>query len=162
MALPVAVRHAVWLVLGMLSPDYLNQKVIHKIVFATRHDLEKLYVTKEKNGKNMCQILGKYTRVPSAAHLINFATQVGVLVACLETGESWLDISDKDDVIPIACGHRAILQSNSKDGCWMCGAENAHAQCGKCMCAKYCGEACQRRHWPTHKGDCRPVESILG
>ena len=166
MALPSEVRQAIWIVQGMLSPEYLNQHVIHKIVFATQNDLERGYVVKEKNGKNMVQFLGKYSRVPPAecplASLVNFETQVGVLVECTETGKKWLDISDRDDVLPFDFTHRAIFQTNHKEGCWMCGAEVALKQCGKCMLAKYCGVACQRAHRKIHKTNCDPVQKILG
>ena len=27
--------------------------------------------------------------------------------------------------------------------------------CKSCMLAKYCNAACQRKHWPTHKADCK-------
>ena len=41
--------------------------------------------------------------------------------------------------------------------CAECGEEGGVSlkACKSCMLAKYCNAACQRKHWPTHKADCK-------
>ncbi|GFR48635.1 hypothetical protein Agub_g10551 [Astrephomene gubernaculifera] len=47
-----------------------------------------------------------------------------------------------------------------KSHCWCCGKAKDRAagikprKCAKCLTARYCGEACQRQHWPTHRPQC--------
>ena len=43
--------------------------------------------------------------------------------------------------------------------CWGCGKQYALSEpriwvCGGCGEARYCNAACQRAHWPKHKGPC--------
>ena len=38
--------------------------------------------------------------------------------------------------------------------CFACGAP-ADKKCSKCHGARYCSEACQRKHWPHHKAACK-------
>ena len=33
--------------------------------------------------------------------------------------------------------------------------------CGACRAARYCSEACQRRHWPVHKLECATKKQIM-
>lgn len=40
-------------------------------------------------------------------------------------------------------------------GCAVCGIVTGDLKrCGRCRSAAYCSEACQRKHWPTHKTSC--------
>merc|ERR1712154_535975 len=43
--------------------------------------------------------------------------------------------------------------------CLHCGArerfESEFKVCSRCEMAKYCSRGCQKRHWLTHKSDCR-------
>src|SRR6056300_866863 len=38
--------------------------------------------------------------------------------------------------------------------CGACNKPGCHLKCA-CKLVFYCGEECQRAHWPTHKKDCR-------
>ena len=33
--------------------------------------------------------------------------------------------------------------------------KSALQKCSRCLCAWYCGRACQQRHWPDHKAQCK-------
>jgi hypothetical protein len=34
-------------------------------------------------------------------------------------------------------------------------------KCTGCKEARYCGEACQLAHWPTHKGECTKAAELM-
>lgn len=52
-----------------------------------------------------------------------------------------------------ACSMRASLRQAA--GCAACGVVTGKLmKCGRCKAACYCSEACQRGHWPAHKGIC--------
>lgn len=42
--------------------------------------------------------------------------------------------------------------------CAACGADKATSRCSRCHKNVYCGDACQRRDWPTHKLACSPTK----
>jgi hypothetical protein len=47
--------------------------------------------------------------------------------------------------------------------CASCGqARASFKKCGRCKMVKYCSEACQRAHWPSHKPLCGVVSFIHG
>jgi len=161
---PTPVRLAVEVVHAIATP-HLHERVIHMIVFQTAKDLKMVYVVKERMGKQVAQMLGKYTRVPvdefpkeyaAAVRLIDWEKDIAVFVLCRETTKKWLDISDKDGIVPIE--HVQLFQSEQMDGCWQCGAP-APTKCAKCRFARYCSVGCQRAHWKDHKEACRRVAS---
>jgi hypothetical protein len=43
--------------------------------------------------------------------------------------------------------------------CCECLAENPRKVCSRCKRTKYCGRACQKRDWATHKLVCGPAEA---
>ncbi|KAL6304711.1 hypothetical protein BKA93DRAFT_259447 [Sparassis latifolia] len=45
---------------------------------------------------------------------------------------------------------------NADTGCFVCGKKTA-SLCAQCFSVSYCGQDCQRAHWPEHKGMCRSV-----
>ena len=49
-----------------------------------------------------------------------------------------------------ACSHCSDLLS-----------EGPHKKCGRCLIVYYCGEPCQREHWPVHKRVCAFMESEM-
>jgi len=40
--------------------------------------------------------------------------------------------------------------------CTNCGAADPPHRCGQCHATPYCSRACQRHHWPDHRGHCVP------
>lgn len=42
--------------------------------------------------------------------------------------------------------------------CFVCG-RTAASKCGRCHVVRYCGEACQRTNWPSHRAACRDLLS---
>jgi hypothetical protein len=46
--------------------------------------------------------------------------------------------------------------SKKKNTCLCCLKEVDGLQgCSRCLTARYCGKACQVKHWPVHKNSCR-------
>ena len=43
--------------------------------------------------------------------------------------------------------------------CGGCGGVDAKKKCGGCGVERYCGEQCQRAHWPTHKARCHELKT---
>mmetsp|Transcript_44645 Transcript_44645/g.121665 ORF Transcript_44645/g.121665 Transcript_44645/m.121665 type:complete len:251 (-) Transcript_44645:400-1152(-) len=41
--------------------------------------------------------------------------------------------------------------------CFHCGTANAERRCSGCYLARYCGSACQKKHWKHHKPACQAV-----
>lgn len=39
--------------------------------------------------------------------------------------------------------------------CGSCGLHAAQHACSRCRAVRYCGAACQRKHWPVHKEGCK-------
>ena len=58
-------------------------------------------------------------------------------------------------------GEDSDLYTFVSSRCAMCG-KHARSQCSRCAQAAYCGEACQRAHWPTHKRVCVPAGGGAG
>jgi hypothetical protein len=51
-----------------------------------------------------------------------------------------------------------VSSSNSKkkNTCLCCLKEVDGLQgCSRCLTARYCGKACQVKHWPVHKNNCQ-------
>jgi hypothetical protein len=44
----------------------------------------------------------------------------------------------------------AVCAMCSKAGC----RHEKLQLCGACMAVRYCGQRCQRLHWPEHRGEC--------
>jgi len=48
------------------------------------------------------------------------------------------------------------LKKKRKNTCLCCLKEVEGSQgCSRCLTARYCGKACQLKHWPVHKNSCR-------
>ena len=46
--------------------------------------------------------------------------------------------------------------------CSECGQQKRNTkECGNCMEVSYCGERCQKRHWPNHKRECLKVSQHI-
>jgi hypothetical protein len=53
-----------------------------------------------------------------------------------------------------------VCQQMTTNCCAECGKEEGGGlaslkACKSCMQSKYCNAACQKKHWPTHKKDCK-------
>jgi hypothetical protein len=51
-------------------------------------------------------------------------------------------------------------EADSNDCAGGCG-EPAELRCSICAGAKYCGQECQKKHWPEHKGPCKIAAALL-
>ncbi|KAI0672104.1 hypothetical protein C8Q78DRAFT_971565 [Trametes maxima] len=61
-------------------------------------------------------------------------------------------------VLPLGpLGPEAIGKLNNKTGCDVCG-KHSGLRCGQCQSASYCGPACQKVDWPSHKRTCRSLK----
>ena len=43
--------------------------------------------------------------------------------------------------------------------CDYCEAEGAMLRCSQCHCFYYCNQECQKKHWNTHKADCKALHA---
>jgi TPR repeat protein len=75
-------------------------------------------------------------------------------------------LSEKQDLISALKTAREALPNNDREGdattiscCAECGKEEdgdlSLKTCKSCKAVKYCGAACQRKHWPKHKNECK-------
>lgn len=156
---PKAVRKAIEILHGTIG-ERINEPVVHSYTFETQKDLDRCCVIKQIASKNAMKILGKYMRIPIAefplSHMIE-ADEFGTAIICIETGLRWFYVAKKEDVLTIDVP-TIHFQSEHRVGCWECGdTEKPLLKCGQCRMAKYCSEACQRDHWPTHKTDCKKI-----
>lgn len=62
-------------------------------------------------------------------------------------------------VLPAQPFAEVIGSGAEKKDCVVCGTTTvAMKKCSRCGKSRYCSRACQEKHWPTHKVDCRPAE----
>ena len=67
---------------------------------------------------------------------------------------------------PLCRALQAALKDAHETHCSACAvaltaAQIGLQQCTACSFASYCGVACQRAHWPTHKGVCKAVGAAV-
>ncbi|GIL92792.1 hypothetical protein Vretimale_19193 [Volvox reticuliferus] len=59
--------------------------------------------------------------------------------------------------------HQLQLRQDDRSHCWACGKEKDRAagvkmrKCSSCCTARYCGEQCQKEHWPRHRQECKEL-----
>lgn len=58
------------------------------------------------------------------------------------------------DLRPFFFNHPMVLPYAPMELCSYCGKDGL-VRCSRCR-DWYCGESCQKNHWPKHKLDCRP------
>lgn len=46
-------------------------------------------------------------------------------------------------------------EKTEQERCAACGKTGELKRCGRCRTVHYCGPACQKQHWKTHKPDCK-------
>jgi MoaA/NifB/PqqE/SkfB family radical SAM enzyme len=158
----------------------IDELVIHTLTFKTMKDLLEGYRNKTVGTLTVAKILGEYTKIPlkdvgtqtvftilGESIQIPLAeisakldpTSVVTLIMCRETRQAWCNIRNKTDIMPLPLP-TMTFQSNAP-GCWECGADTAPARCAQCKMAKYCGEACQKKHWKAHKPDCERLKNMM-
>ena len=49
----------------------------------------------------------------------------------------------------------SLVDAEKNMSCASCGALDPTKTCSACTCVHYCGEKCQRAHWPKHKAVCK-------
>lgn len=53
-------------------------------------------------------------------------------------------------------GSQARERAQKQIECESCGLVLIDVKrCGRCRCAAYCSQACQKQHWPQHKKECK-------
>ena len=58
-------------------------------------------------------------------------------------------------------GHMDIVLIVSNAVCASCGCGGKLKRCSGCNDEYYCGTACQRSHWKSHRRNCRPLNPNL-
>lgn len=94
--------------------------------------------------------------VPSCGYTVCFNSTLAVV-------EDFRIMAIKDilpGVLPKALG--LVCDTTSLDFCIVCRKMRHLTKCIRCGAARYCSEACQHEHWPTHKVGCKVLKSYLG
>lgn len=74
--------------------------------------------------------------------------------ALLKCALCWLDLRHEHLSSP---GMRAFVLRITQGACYGCGElqNEKMKRCARCGSAAYCSSACQHRHWPEHKRECK-------
>jgi hypothetical protein len=59
------------------------------------------------------------------------------------------------DFVPDPVRLAEFLPMMKRQVCALCNKGGATQECSLCGVMRYCGAACQRAHWQTHKDECR-------
>ena len=56
-------------------------------------------------------------------------------------------------------GDTTEIKENKVQKCGLC-FQPSETKCSRCKVIYYCGVDCQRKHWPSHKKECKPIKPL--